>query len=574
MARTDNPRGRGYRHLQHPDGAFFEGPGQEPGKVVGVGDPFGPGAEGAGVGGVVEAVGHPFGVLEVGAGVAPVVLRLVEGDRGVARVVGDQPDGVDAGRYGGGQRRQAGHDRPVADQRHHRGVRAGEPHPDRGGHLLAHRSEPAGHDLGPRLQESEVLPDGVADSHPRDQDRLRRQQLPQEGCQVGRLVGEAGFGAHLAEVVGPGPLLGGQLLPPPPPGPAPVDAFLQRRRQLLEAAAGVPHQSGVGGVDLADLVGVDVHVDQPGGRDGREMVGPPAVAVHLGQAGARRRQQVGPAGGAVGGPGPDHSCKADGEGVLLGDCTLAAHGGGDGKPEPVGEMRQGFRGAGDHRPAAGEQQGALRPGDQAGGLFHLGAVGADLPRTDRPAGRRRRHPRREVVERNLQHDGAGASAQGVADRPVEQAGQLGGGGGGDDPLGEGTGDVELGVVDRVGELLQGLLPRVGAGHAACDHDHGRGIEQGVSQPGHDVREARPHRGRHHRDPPARPEVGVGGVGPDLLVEHRHVGDRPAVLEGVDEGQVAVADQPEHGVDPLLLHGADQGGRPGDAVGSARRSPLL
>ena len=156
---------------------------------------------------------------------------------------------------------------------------------------------------------------------------------------------------------------------------------------------------------------------------------------------------------------------------------------------------------------------------------------------------------------------------------MELVGQLGGAGGEDDPFGEGAGDIELGVVDRVGEFLQGFLAHVGTGHPTGDHHHCRGVEHGVPESGHQVGETGSDRGGDHRDPPAGTEVGIGGVSGHLLVEHGDVVDRVAVSQGVHERQVAVTHQPEDSVDPFALEGAYEGGCAG-YLDRVARGPLL
>ena len=152
---------------------------------------------------------------------------------------------------------------------------------------------------------------------------------------------------------------------------------------------------------------------------------------------------------------------------------------------------------------------------------------------------------------------------------MKLVGQLAGAGGEDNPLGERPGDFELGVVDRVGKLLQRFLPHVGARHTAGYHDHGGRIEHGVTQSGHQVGEPRAYGGGNDRDPSASPEVGVGGVGGHLLVIHRYVVDAVAVLQGVHEGEVAVTYQPEYGAYFLTFQSADERCCAGYLSGMAR-----
>ena len=350
---------------------------------------------------------------------------------------------------------------------------------------------------------------------------------------------------------------------------APSVPGLGQGEQRGHEALHVGDHTEVDRIIAADLLGVDVDVDEPRGWDRERVAGNPAAAHAVVEAGAERQQDVGLARGLIGWVRSIAADDPERQPMIGRHDARALRRVGDGDAEQLGEpahlrSRLGQHGAvadEDHRPLGADEQ--------------LERAPRDLGRRRRPAidlvpplpwighgGRRRvfgedvewhvdvhgpRPPRRRRLERLSQRE-----RQHLGTRHLEGALHV---------RADHGGKVRLVMAVR---LLKGAAVELRRGHVPGDRDEGRGVHHRARERDGEVDRARATRRERRRRPMRHPIIRVGHVAGDLLVmDADHFDAIRALSERVHQADDPVAAQAED-VRHVLPHEIL-----GDQIASAR-----
>jgi hypothetical protein len=327
---------------------------------------------------------------------------------------------------------------------------------------------------------------------------------------------------------------------------------------LVEHAQGVLQvgdDSDLARIVAADLVGIDVDVNQLGGREVEGVAGLPRAAVGLLEAGAQAQDVVGGQAAVVDVLGAPEAGHAQGHRMVVGQGALAHQRVGDGQAEVLDQLRQLLRRVGQQDAAADIEQGLLGAGqgqqDAVGGLVvdrgllqHLGVGLEAIEQGDLDL-------HREDVHRHRDQHRAGPAAGGQLEGLLQDLGEQVGALHPPGALDERAVDLELRGVGVEVDLLVRMLAVIVAGNVAGDHHHRDGVQRRVGHAGRGVGQAGAEVAEHHGGLLLDPRIAVGGVRGDLLVTHIDELDR-AVGQGGQHGDVGVAAQAEQVADAPVL----------------------
>ena len=319
---------------------------------------------------------------------------------------------------------------------------------------------------------------------------------------------------------------------------------------LPQEGAHVGHQAERDRIVAADLLGIDVDMDQPRRRNGEGVAGNPRARGAVVEPHAHRQQHIGLTRRVVGLVVPGARDEAQRQRMVAIDRAEAAGGRRDRNLQALGEFQQFFRRAAIAHALADDDRRPLGAEQHVDGLHHAFRIGAAAARYVGVPGLRVRRllGRRlhEHVEGHVEHDGPGpARRHGLPGLPHRQRHHLAArrlehllahrahGGG------------KVGLIVPV-HFLEGAAVELAGRHVAGHRHERHGIEKGIGERDRQVGRAGPAGREGRRRPPRDAVVDVGHEAGDALVMHRDGLDvGRALVQRVDELDVAVAAQAEH-----------------------------
>ncbi|MNX06738.1 hypothetical protein D3C86_364100 [compost metagenome] len=216
-------------------------------------------------------------------------------------------------------------------------------------------------------------------------------------------------------------------------------------RQLGQGRAGVADDADIDWIALADLLRVQIDLDQLRAGDVEGVLGPPGAAVRLAEGCADGQDDVGRARRVIGDARAPDAGRAQRQGVVLGEDALTHQGGGHRRTQLFRQNLQGVIGAGQSHAVAGEDHRIGRGLQHGDGLGHALGVAHRTSEvgTPRPRLGLGRNLLGEDIHRDVQQHGAGPACLGDVQGPVHDVGQMAGVVHAPDPLADRLEDVAL-----------------------------------------------------------------------------------------------------------------------------------
>ena len=487
--------------------------------------------------------------MEHGAELGLVVGVLQTGDGAESGVVHDHPGAGDTLLHGGSHAGGVDAEAAVAGEGQHDLIGGSQLAAQDGGSAEAHGGQTGGVVDGARNGDVELLGHAVlVPAHIGEDDGVLGDDLLHvlqdalgshgEAAVVGDgLVAglERGLGgSDLLTQLGVALTLGADLL-----------HFLQDLGQAdLQVADGADLHSVV----AADLVGVDVDLQEGGliGIEGDALI--PAGAVGLAEAGAQAQDHVGIGGQGVGELQAPEAGLADHQGVLVGQAALAGQSAGHREIQELGQSGQLLGGLSQQDAAAGVEDGVLGLhqllGDGLGGSGVQGGLQGLVAVLVGAGPQLLVHLTGEHVHGHVHQDGAGTAGLSQTERLVQDVGQ------GlhivhaPAALAHGLEHAVLVAVLMHLDLLMGVTAEVVAGHIARDDHHGDGVQGGVGHAGEHVGQAGAQVAHDHGGLVGDAGVAVSRGGSHGLMPGADVLDLLAAGKGVQHADDGVAAQSE------------------------------